>query len=101
MRGSYNHEAQTLSYTLIYRGVGRVYALDLGKRHRNPDGTMVGEVHKHKWSDPDREKNAYEPKDITAPLSDPQGVWKQFLAESRIDHKGILHSPVPPPGLFS
>lgn len=31
VRGSYNHEAQTLSYTLIYRGVGRVYAHDMGK----------------------------------------------------------------------
>src|SRR5690349_14209395 len=69
-KGTYNAEAQTLSYALIHRGVGRIYGLDLGKNHRNPsDGTLVGEKHKHPWTDKYRDKEAYVPDDITAPAN--------------------------------
>ena len=100
VHGSYNPEALALSYVLIYRGVGRIYALDLGKQHRNPDGSMMGDTHKHAWNEPVRDRQAYEPRDITAGIGDPVEVWKQFCEEARIMHEGVLASPVRPRGLF-
>lgn len=43
VHGYYNRTAGTLTYALILRATGRIYALDLGKKHRNPGGTEVGE----------------------------------------------------------
>ena len=42
----YNPVAGALSYALIHRGAGRIYALDLGADHHNPDCNRVGEKHK-------------------------------------------------------
>ena len=85
--------ACTLSYTLIHRGTGRVYALDLGAEHHNPTCQHVGETHKHRWSSAFADKQAYAPPDITAPWNDPVTVWMQFCAEARITHHGVLHPP--------
>lgn len=46
VKGSYNKLIQALTYVLIHRQFGRIYGLDLGKDHRNPDGQRVGETHK-------------------------------------------------------
>lgn len=48
VKGSFNPLAQTLSYVLIHRMAGRIYALDLGKDHHNPTCQNVGEKHKHR-----------------------------------------------------
>ena len=40
IRGSYNSLAGALSYTVVHRGSGRIYALDLGKDHHNPVAQM-------------------------------------------------------------
>lgn len=93
--GRYNPMAKKLSYTLIYRGVGRIYALDLGREHCNPSGEPVGEKHKHRWNDRYRDKFAYVPDDITAPWNQPVWVWEQFCSEARILHMGTLAVPVP------
>lgn len=99
--GSYNAVAETLSFSLIHKGVGRVYALDMGKDHRNPNGQLVGEKHKHKWREPVRDKEAYVPDDITAPVTAPHQVWEQFCAESAITHNGRIQPPPPvQQGLF-
>ncbi len=101
VRGSYNALIPSLSYGLIIRTAGRVYGLDLGKDHHNPQCNQVGEIHKHKWTEQFRDKEAYVPEDITAPVNDPVAVWKQFCAESKLTHNGNLN--VPPPvqeGLF-
>lgn len=95
LRGSYNELAGNLSYVVILSGVGRIYALDIGKNHKNPDRTMVGEKHKHKWSEQQRDKNAYCPADITEPASDPVAVWGQFCAEFGIKHIGTMSAPSP------
>ena len=95
VRGSYNAEAQTLTFVLINRAVGRIYGLDLGKDHHNPDCVCVGEKHKHAWRDPVRDKEAYVPGDITAPATDPVTVWRQFCKEANIQHDGVLQSPPP------
>lgn len=94
VRGSFNRIARTLSFVVIHRSVGRIYGLDLGKPHRNPSGEWVGETHKHAWNEELRDKNAYEPRDITAPVDDPVSVWMQFCEEARINHRGRM---VPPP----
>lgn len=95
VKGSYNAVIGTLSYSLIHRGSGRVYALDLGKDHHNPDCNHVGEKHKHRWNEPVRDKEAYVPGDITAPVTDAVAVWRQFCAEASISHQGMMHTPPP------
>src|SRR5262249_20601005 len=84
VRASYNAAVKALTYALIHRGVGRVYALDLGKDHHNPTCQNTGEKHKHKYNEQYRDKEAYVPQDITAPVTDPVEVWKQFCAEANI-----------------
>ena len=93
IKGSYNGLANTLSYTLVHRGSGRIYALDLGKDHHNPSCTFVGEKHKHRWNEPVRDKEAYVPDDITATVSDPVQVWREFCAEANLSHQGTMQSP--------
>lgn len=101
MRGSYNREAKTLSYVLLHRGVGRIYALDLGKEHRNPSTQkLIGELHKHKWTEQHGDREAYRPTDITATADDPVTVWKQFCTEAGIRHDGAMATPVRSQGLF-
>ena len=73
--------------------VGRIYGLDLGKDHHNPQCNQVGEKHKHKWTEQFRDKQAYVPDDITEAASDPQAVWKQFCGEARLSHNGTLPAP--------
>ena len=46
--GRFNPFAGTLSFALIHRGAGRIYALDLGVDHHNPDCHRIGEKHKHR-----------------------------------------------------
>ncbi|MDH3460699.1 MAG: hypothetical protein OEM00_06905 [Burkholderiaceae bacterium] len=93
VKGSFNPLIPALSYALILKSAGRIYALDLGKDHHNPQCTQVGEVHKHRWSEQFRDKDAYMPTDISAAPSDPVAVWVQFCAEAKIQHQGQMMSP--------
>jgi hypothetical protein len=93
IQGSFNPFISALSYHLIYRPVGRIYGLDLGKNHRNPDQQLVGETHKHRWSETFKDKEAYAPPDITAPASQPIEVWRQFCQEAGIIHNGTMQAP--------
>lgn len=95
VKGRYNPRIPTASFALILTTVGRIYALDLGKEHHNPQCEDVGNKHKHRWSEPFRDKQAYVPSDITAPVDDPVAVWQQFCVEARIHHQGKLAS-LPP-----
>jgi hypothetical protein len=95
VRGSYNPLAGTLSYMVILKTVGRVYGLDLGKDHHNPACHQVGEKHKHHWREQYKDKEAYALCDITVPVNDPVGVWRQFCAEFKLDHQGALAPPPP------
>ncbi len=96
VKGSYNRLARTLSFALILKSEGRIYALDMGKDHHNPQCNQVGETHKHRWREQFRDKEAYAPDDITAPASDPRAVWAQFCAEAGIMHDGQLDAPPSP-----
>ena len=95
IQGRYNPLARTLTYALILKTAGRIYGLDLGKDHHNPQCDQVGEKHKHTWSENYRDKEAYVPNDITAQVSDPVAVWKQFCKEADIEHDGELNKPPP------
>ena len=95
INGYYNPEARTLSYALILRTEGRIYGLDLGKDHHNPECTQVGGKHKHRWSEQFRDKEAYVPNDITETVADPVAVWRQFCAEACLEHKGEMKQPPP------
>ncbi len=98
VKGSYNREIKTLTYVLILKTVGRVYGLDLGKDHHNPQCNQVGEKHKHTWTEQFRDKEAYIPEDITVPAEDPVGVWNQFCAEAHLTHNGNMTAPPPMQG---
>ena len=98
VKGRYNRLAGTLTYALILKTKGRIYGLDMGKDHHNPQCHQVGDKHKHRWSERYRDKEAYVPDDVTAPVSDPVAVWNQFCAEARIQHGGIMNSPPPEQG---
>ena len=88
VQGRYNRPASKLTYALILRAEGRVYALDMGRDHH-----QVGEIHKHRWTEQLRDKNVYAPIDITASVHDPVGVWDQFCQEAGIEHDGRLAYP--------
>ena len=93
VKGRYNSAAGTLTYALILKTAGRIYALDLGKDHHNPQCEQVGEKHKHRWSERYRDKEAYVPADVNAPVSDPVAVWKEFCSEAGIRHDGRMNRP--------
>lgn len=93
LHGSYNREGGKLTFTVIVRGVGCIYRLDLGAAHRNPGGKMVGDPHKHKWQEGTKDKWAYEPPDITAEATEPVDVWNQFCEEFNLTHNGRMHDP--------
>ena len=98
--GSFNQLAGTLTYAMILKTAGRVYALDLGKDHHNPQCNQVGEKHKHRWTEQFRDKEAYVPPDITTGVEDPVTVWQQFCAEANITHHRTMETPKPPRGDF-
>ena len=91
--GRWNSRSERLSYVMLYNGIRRIYALDLGAEHRNPDRNLVASPHKHRWTDAYMDKYAYQPEDITASWDQPVEVWRQFCAEAKIIHTGILHPP--------
>lgn len=95
VRGSYNPLIPALSYMLILKTAGRVYGLDLGKDHHNPQCNQVGEKHEHRWTEQFRDKEAYVPDDITESASDPVAVWRQFCTEAKLTHNGRLSAPPP------
>ena len=74
VKGWYNTASGKLSYSIIHRTVGRIYGLDLGADHVNPDGKHVGEKHKNYWVSGSRDKWAYVPEDITEPWNRPMDV---------------------------
>ena len=94
INGRYSPLSGKLSYSMIHRGTGRIYGLDLGADHRNPDGVRVGEKHKNSWRDGARDKWAYVPEDITSPWDRPVEVWEQFCAEANLRHSGTMSQPV-------
>ena len=65
----------------------------MGKDHHNPSCNLVGEKHKHSWKEQLKDKEAYVPDDITAPVTDPVAVWEQFCTEAHIIHNGEMHTP--------
>ena len=88
-----NFYSGKLSYSIIHRSVGRIYGLDLGADHQNPDGRFVGEKHKNYWVSGFRDKWAYVPDDITGSWQDTSKVWRQFCSEARINHRGEMSDP--------
>jgi hypothetical protein len=100
IKGWYNSFANKLSYAIIHtKSRNRIYALDLGEDHQNPDRVKIGRKHKHRWFNGYLnnqfigDRKAYVPSDITALADDPVGVWEQFCLESRITHNGIMQQP--------
>lgn len=111
LEGSWNRKKGTVSFTICHRGTRsrhgrmgqRVYSLDLGVEHPNPDKTVCGSPHKHRWKEDLRlygfpgcpepcwgDEEAYVPTDITATVADPAGLWREFCAEAGIIHTGPI-----------
>lgn len=96
--GWYNPGKRKLSFTVYSRQRGRIYSLDMGLDHTNPDDSNAGGTHKHYWSEADQSRWAYAPSDITEPWNRPVAVWRQFCAESGLEHHGQMLSPDEPRG---
>jgi hypothetical protein len=95
LKGTFNPLIPAITFALISKTSGRIYALDLGKGHKNPDGRIVGNTHKHRWTEEFKDKQAYEPEDITAAPDNPIQAWQQFCQEATIQHNGRMHPPPP------
>jgi hypothetical protein len=54
---------------------------------------MVGDKHKHKYTERYRDKEAYVPNDITEHAENPVAVWRQFCEEANIIHNGSMSVP--------
>ena len=94
IRGSYNAKCDTLGFALLLTGHGRIYGLDIGTDHCNPKQRVsIGKLHKHKWTNAHKDKNAYVPFDITARTDDIVKVWAEFCTEAKITHHGALSQP--------
>ncbi len=98
--GTYNPLLPAVSFAIILQTEGRIYALDLGKDHHNPQCHRIGEKHKHRWSETYRDKEAYVPDDITADASEPVIIWEQFCSEAKITHQGKMIKPQTTGSLF-
>lgn len=94
VNGWYNPHSGKLSFAIVHRTEGkRIYGLDLGRNHYNPDGQSVGEKHKNYWVPGSGDKWAYVPDDITETLDRPVEVWRQFCAEANLKHTGTIQHP--------
>ena len=93
VKGWYNSRSGKLSYAIIHRSVGRIYGLDLGADHSNPNGDSVGDRHKNYWVPGSRDKWAYVPEDITETWDRPLEVWRQFCMEAKLTHSGTMYLP--------
>ena len=93
LNGWYNPYAGKLSFTLLRQVTGRIYGLDIGFNHGRQESTGLYAKHKHRWSESRKDKNVYDPEDITASVTRPVEVWQQFCVEARIEHQGTLREP--------
>lgn len=73
IQGRCNGESGYLTYALILRSAGRIYALAMGKDHHNPDCQWVGDKHLRMRSEKHRDKAAAIPAAINVPLVKPIG----------------------------
>ena len=94
VKGWYNPSSGKLSYAIIHRSIGRIYGLDMGADHVNPDGESVGEKHKNYWVPGRRDKWAYVPEDITEAWNHPSAVWAINSAPRlNLQHTGTIQDP--------
>ncbi len=92
--GWYRPQSSSLTYTVVHREVGRIYAINFGHPHTNPlTNESMGMKHKHYWTEAHGDAASYIPDDITEPWYSPVAVWRQFCLEFRIEHRGIMILP--------
>ena len=90
LQGWFSPAGRKLSYTLFIPEHGRIYGLDLGAEHVNPDGERLRGTHKARWTDEYEDRLAYVPEDITAEWWQPLLAWQQFCAEASLRHAGTM-----------
>ena len=95
VKGRNNSDAGSLTYALILKTDGRIYGLDLGKDHHNPQCNQVGEKHKHRWSEKYHNKEAYVADDVASSVSASVAVWQEFCVEAGIRNDGKMEPPPP------
>lgn len=78
----FNPNARDGKVSIAYfsAGIGRIYGLCVNISHSGM------KLHKH--NGPKSVDQPYVPKDITAPASNPQGVWREFCTETGLTHDG-------------
>lgn len=77
----------------LFVGSQPITMLHHGKVHHNPDcRRLTDKLHKHRWTDANREKWAYIPDDIDA--STVQTTFAGFLKECNIELESRFSAPV-------
>lgn len=66
--------------------------LDVGKIHHNPDCHDIGRMHKHRLTDANHNRDAYEPLEVLV-SDDVVTVLGKFLGECQIELRSTLQQP--------
>jgi hypothetical protein len=85
-----NRSARNWGFSLVMRGVPIRRFNVQNAPHRNPDGTIIREPHKHKWDENQGDREAYIPDDID--VTDVNQAFLDFLKECRIVHDGTYRT---------
>ncbi len=76
----------------LFVGPQPITMLHMGKAHHNPNcERLTGKVHKHRWSDAFREKEAYVPDDVDTATW--ETLLRSFLKECNIEVRGRFAAP--------
>ncbi len=76
----------------FFVGPQPIAMLHMGKTHHNPDcERLTGRVHKHRWSDAFREKQAYVPGEVDR--ASWETLLRSFLKECNIELRGRFAAP--------
>ncbi len=95
--GRYNRLKKTLTYSIIHQQIPkRIFGLDMGQNHRNPDGQLVGINHIHYWTNNYEDRCAYSAEDyIHSSVNNPGDVWDEFCDMANINFEGVMRQ-IPP-----
>lgn len=95
--------SRKLFLALIHADEGRIVGLcqGAGSIHHSPTCRRTRaskrrcdcprSTHMHRWTEEFGDRWIYAPTGITAEADDPAAVWRQFCAEIKLTHHGILH----------
>lgn len=83
-------ETDKYAFSLLYKTSKTVRRWDKSTPHKNPDGEVLEDPHKHYWTEEHEDGFAYPVDDVTTSNFDE--AFFDFLEESNIEHNGQYQS---------